>query len=378
MLGTGHRRPVACSRTWQVGWAGTKLFVKANSDRAKAVQEIAGHERLRARYPVSALLGTWRIGRWTVLAYARWPHVGHDSGLLVDEISRAELRHDRARLDACLDGILGHYRNIIADTLQLTTFAHSASMRYCDRGADGWPAGIHGAGTPWLILESGSHLLPSELAATCLVVNGRPHWIDVSQLDAELRVQFAGCNPTWAALTQGDPTDRNIGWSADHGPVWFDYDGGGFNAIAGEFASFLLYQRLHGAWLVPTYAPAVFRDHPSALLASALNRPTVRLARDGRHGLLLDYAFRPSPVRQHVIRRYLRELVEPVATRLRIRDLMGWLRPYLVSELLGVLSTRRLSAADTALSLGLLADTLHPDTTVDQVLALTPTLAGAS
>jgi hypothetical protein len=46
------------------------------------------------------------------------------------------------------------------------------------------------------------------------------------------------------------------------GPVWFDFDTGGLNALPGEFACFLLYQRLHGAWLTPRYNRAAFATTP--------------------------------------------------------------------------------------------------------------------
>lgn len=366
-----HRRVTAC-HTWHVDWAGRKLFVKANPDPDDAQREIAGHARVRSRYPVPALIWTRRIGHWTVLTYARWPHIGHDTGLLVDEITRAERTGDTARLDACLDDIFGHYGTVIADTLRLTTFADTASAIYRDPEAgDVWLNRGHAAVTPWLALPDGRQLRPSKGATTRLVVNGREHRMDLAHLLVELRVHFAGRNPTWVALTQGDPTDLNLGWSIQDGPVWFDHDTGGFNAIAGEFASFLLYQRLHGSWLAPTYQPVAFRDRPSALLTAALNQPAVRVERDGPHELRIDYTHRPSAARLHVMRRYLRGLVEPVAARLDVGDLMGWLRPYLVHELLAVQYTGQLSPRDSALVLGLLADTLHPDTTVHELLALT-------
>lgn len=113
------------------------------------------------------------------------------------------------------------------------------------------------------------------------------------------------------------------------------------------------------------------RDHPCALVAAALYPPTVCITRDGRSGLRIDHAHHPSPARQHAIRRYLREVVEPIAAHLRIGDLLGWLRPYLVMRLLAIYHLGHLSPRDTALALGLLADVLHPDTTLHDFLALT-------
>jgi hypothetical protein len=63
-------------------------------------------------------------------------------------------------------------------------------------------------------------------------------------------------------------------------------------------------------------------------------------------------AHRLRPVaRQHVMCRYLEELVWPVARRLGISDLAGWLRPYLVMRLLAVYDPAALNQDDTALTL---------------------------
>lgn len=368
----GHHRRFTANHTWHLDWKGRQLFVKVNPYPTKADQEVQGHARIRGHYLVPDLLGFRRLGRWTALAYQRWPYLGHDTGLLVDDITRAELTGNIARLDACLNGILGRYRTIIAATTRMATFAGTITKFYgaCLAGG-GRIDHYYGTDTPWLTLPDGWQLRPSNLATTCLIVNGREHHIDLANLLGELRVHFAARNPTWAALTQGNPTDLNLGWSPQSGPVWFDYDTGGLNAIAGEFACFLLDQRLHGAWLTPAYYPNAFRDHPSALLPAALRSPAVRTERDGSSGLWIDYTHQPSPARQHTIRRYLREVVEPITAHLQVGDLMGWLRPYLVMRLLAVHHLGQLHPRDTALVLGLLADVLHSDTTLHDFLALT-------
>lgn len=204
-----------------------------------------------------------------------------------------------------------------------------------------------------------------------LVVNGREHTVDFADLTLRLRLHFTGNTPVWAAVTQGDPTDLNIGWSRAGGPVWFDYDTAGLNALAGEFACFLLYQRLHGAWLTPHYNPAAFRDHPSALTLASLTEPVVHVAQSGP-ALVIDYRHTPTSTRRHVMCRYLDEVVRPIAGHLGIEDLMAWLRPYLLMRLLAVYHLADLEPRDTALSLALLAQALDPRTGLRDFLALTP------
>ncbi len=181
-----------------------------------------------------------------------------------------------------------------------------------------------------------------------------------------LRTFFDPARRVWAALTQGDPTDLNIGT----GPVWFDYDTAGLNATAGEFACFLWYQQLHGGWLVPTYNAAALHDHPAALTGRSLNQPHVMIAREGRHTVRISYHHEPSPARRHAIRRYHLELVRPLASRVGITDVTEWLRPYLVLRILGVHNLSDLAASDAALSLAYLAEVLSPQVELGKPLAL--------
>jgi hypothetical protein len=159
--------------------------------------------------------------------------------------------------------------------------------------------------------------------------------------------------------------------------VWFDYDTAGLNALAGEFACFLLYQRLHGAWLTPHYNPAAFRDHPSALTPASLTEPAVHVEHHPP-ALAIDYRHTPASARRHVMRRYLDEVVRPIADLLGIENLMAWLPPYLVMRLLAVYHLADLEPRDTALSLALLAQALDPATGLRDFLALTPSDATPS
>jgi hypothetical protein len=368
---TNHRRFTA-NHTWHVDWAGRALFVKANPHHDEARAERAGHARLRESYPVPGLRGARRVARWTVLVYERWPHVGHDHGLLLDEITNADLTRDTRRLDACLTAVFGHYQHVIGDTMRRTDNGETISKLYGDRAApDGRLDRYYRLNAPWPIITGTRKIRPQDLANLRLVVNGREHKVDFADLMIWLRVHFARHSPVWAAITQGDPTDINIGWSPAGGPVWFDYDTGGLNALPGEFACFLLYQRLHGAWLTPHYNRAAFRDHPSALAPASLAEPIVHVEAT-RSSLAIDYRHTPSPAHRHVLRRYLDEIVQPIARHLGIDDLMTWLRPYLVMRLLAVYHLADLEPRHTALSLALLAQALDPATALPDFLALTP------
>lgn len=369
MLAIGHHRRFSANHTWHLDYADRRLFIKAIPGSQEARAERAGHARISRFYPVPLLHGMHRIGHWTVLAYDRWPHLSLDTGLLLDEITNADLTGDTARLDACLTAVFTHYRRAISGTLRRVTIADTITKLYGDRAAPGGRLDrYYLSDAPWPLTQD-TCLRPSGLAALTLVVNGREHALDFHGLADWLRYCFAPANPVWAAVTQGDPTDFNVGWSPDGGPVWFDYDTGGLNALPGEFACFLLYQRLHGAWLTPFHNQAAFRDHPSALAPAVLAEPVVRV-RPSRDLLRIDYTHVPGPGRSHVVRRYLTGIIQPIAARLGINNLMDWLRPYLVMRILTVYDLAALQPRDTALSLGLLAEVLDPATALPAFLAM--------
>lgn len=369
-----HRRHTD-NHTWQVDLTGHHLFVKINPNPREAVAEQSGHARLRAHYPVPALRFAAHARRRSVLVYDRWPHLGQDHGLLLDTITRAERRGDTAELDAAADAIIDRYRAVIVDTLRRVPERDTVGKLYRDRAAPGGRLDTYYArDRPWR-LGPGIAIRPSTLARTTLHVNDRPTVVDLARVTTALRAHFGERTPVWAALTQGDPTDLNLGWTRDGGPVWFDYDTAGTNSLAGEFACFLVYQRLHGAWLTPHENPAAFRDHPSALHPDMLARPHVTTTRAGSD-LRISYRHRPGPARRHLMHRYLTDLVEPLAHRLGIDDVTRWLRPYVLLRLVAVFNLTTLAPREAALSLALTAQALDRHVDLYELLALEPTTAG--
>jgi hypothetical protein len=371
MLRIGHHRRATANHTWHVDLPGQPgLFVKANPHRPQAREEADGHARIMNHYRVPVLVMTRRIGPWTVLVYHRWPHLSCDHGLLVDEITTADTTGDLTQLDQCLTDLIGHYRAVLATTLRRVPAERTIGKLYADRTAAGGRLDqYYAADTPWLALPDRA-LRPSTLADTDLIINGRPHRLDPATLIDRLRAQFTAQRHVWAAVTQGDPTDLNLGWSPEGGPVWFDPGVGGLNAVAGEFACFLVDQRLHGAWLTPAYNPAAYRDHPGAPATALRTRPRVHIRPDGRQAVRIDYHHRPSPARQHAVRRYLHQLVYPIAAHLGVEDVLDWLRPYLTMRLLAVYNLATLHPRDTALCLALFAELLSPEVSLDQFLGL--------
>lgn len=97
---------------------------------------------------------------------------------------------------------------------------------------------------------------------------------------------------------------------------------------------------------------------------------------DRGSSLAIEYRHAPSPARQWVLRRYLAEIVHPLADQLGINDVMEWLRPYLLMRLLAVYHLAALEPRDLALSLALVADALDPTTTLPNFLGLTPVIDG--
>lgn len=365
----GHHRRFTANHTLHLDIAGRRLFVKISPNLTEAIAEAAGHARLRPWYPVPPLLWHRTVGRHAVLVYDRHGDGRPDEGLLLDEINAADHTGNLDRLDDVLSQVISRYDTVIRATVLPLVQDKMITKLYGDRARPGGRLDrYYGTNPPLLVLPDGEAIRPADLTTTTLLVNGHPHRVDFTRLFAWLRKAFDPRALVWAALTQGDPTDLNIG----AGPVWFDYDTAGMNALAGEFACFLWYQRLQGGWLVPTYNPAAFADHPRTLSIRSYNQPAVRVERDGRHAVRIDYHHQPSPARRHVIGRYYHDLVCPLADHLGVHDVIDWLRPYLVLRILGVHSLTTLAPDDAALSVAYLAETLSTHAAPEQLLAEPP------
>lgn len=368
MLRVGRHRKFTANHTLHADVGPQRLFIKLNPCAVEADTEVRGHAAIAGHYPVPALHHRFQLGRWAVLVYERHGDGRPDSGLLLDVISHADLTGDQQPLDACLNAVLARYRQVIGHTLAERPLAATVSKLYGDRArANGRLDLYYRAGASLLFLPDGTALRPSDLPNTTLVTNGRRHTIDFFKTLRRLRNWFVPDRVVWAALTQGDPTDMNIGWTTADGPVWFDYDTGGYNALAGEFACFLWYQHLQGGWIVPTYNRTALADHPAAVVTRSLNQPSIHICTPANGEVAVNYGYAPSPARQHVIARYFAELVLPFADQLGITDVLDWLRPWLIMRALAVHRLGDLCPSDAALCLAYLALLLEPTTTMEQI-----------
>jgi hypothetical protein len=361
LLRLWHHRRYTRNHTWYLDIGQRRLFVKASPNADEARQELAGRDMIADIYRVPALHRTGRAGAWTVHVYERSPHVA-DGLLLVDAIARAEATQNLTLLDRFLDDILVHYRTTILATARCIPGDQAVGKLYRHRAAPGGRLDeYYAARTPWP-LPTG----PWWPDGTEIFVNGTRRRPGLPQIIETLRSEIGTSALAWAAVTQGDPTDFNLAWSSSDGPVWFDYDTAGLNAIAGEFACFLMYQLLHGPRLTLRYDKAAFRDHPEALHHALSGRPAAHAERAGRT-IALTYEAGPGPVRTHILQRYLTELMLPVAETVGVRDLSAWLRPYLLMRLLGVYNVTTLEPDDAALTLALAADLSDDATSIATV-----------
>lgn len=363
---SSHRRFTG-NHTWHVDVGERRLFLKANPSRQDAQAERSGYREVRRHYPVPRFRAWCRIPGWSLHLYDRWPHLSSNHGLLLDVIARAEQTGSYAELHQCLSDVIEHYRRVIFATTERVRNAATCTKLY---GARAQPCGrlerYYGEHAPWRVLL-GSRGGRQANASDEVLVNGRDYRLHYGELVEMFRAHFAETRTEHAAITQGDPTDFNIGWTQD-GPIWFDYDTGGLNALPGEFACFLVYQRLHGAWLTPRYNPAAYADHPAGLRLACVSPPSVHVRFEPH--FCIDVRFQPSVARKAVIWRYVRELVQPVATELGVRDVVGWLRPYVLMRLLGVYDLTKLHSSDLALCTALVAEAIDPRATLPSLLGL--------
>ncbi|MYY12652.1 hypothetical protein GT204_28100 [Streptomyces sp. SID4919] len=331
------------------------LLLKYTRDPAEAREEIRGHARLARHYRVPALHAHLRVPGGHLLAYERLPG-GTDQGLLLDFFNTDKPSGD---LHTYLDQLTTTYREVILTTAWSTDPAHVVRKLYWDRAAPGGRLDAYYAGKDFLVADSLIDVPVSRLDTYTLSVNGRRHRLDWAAALRWLRAHFATAEPVWAALTQGDPTDVNLAQPL----AWFDYDTAGTNSIPGEFANFLWYASALGGWLVPTYNPSAFADHPATFAHVPANTPEIRRA-DVDHStstIHIDYTPQLSAPRRAAVTAYWNQLVLPVADHFWPgENLANLLRPYLAMRILGVYNLADLAPEDRLVLLARLAEAMSP------------------
>lgn len=334
---------------------GRPLLLKYTRNPAEAREEIRGHARLARHYRVPALHAHLRVPGGHLLAYERLPG-GTDQGLLLDLLNSDEPNSD---LHAYMDRLTTAYREVILSTAWPTDPANVIRKLYWERAAPGGRLDTYYAGNDFRVADGLIDVPVSRLGSYTLNINGRRHHLDWATTLRRLRAHFATAEPVWAALAQGDPTDVNLA----HPLAWFDYDTAGMNSIHGEFANFLWYASALGGWLVPTYNPAAFTDHPATFDHVPANTPELRRVVVDRttSAIHIDYAPRLSAPRRAAVTAYWNQLVRPVADHLwPSADLANLLRPYLAMRILGVYNLADLAPEDRLVLVARLAEAMSP------------------
>jgi len=358
-LRLGQHRRFTKNHTIGLDLLGKRLFIKANPTRSDAVHEISGYNSIRSYYRVPVRYQTRTIFNWTFFVYDRCAPGFADADLLCDWIADAhgsdhsafETRFSRM-LEQYADSILGTAHHVSQDDvnqkLYLARLAPGGRIdQYYGPRAIGRPAASR--------LESG----------TLVHINGSEQKWDPLGWAQWSREAITSRSDVPAAVTQGDPTAFNIGWWSGE-PVWFDYDCGGLNALPGEFACFIVDQLAFNGWLVSQYGRSAYAGHDKALLLALASKPTIEM-----HAACGTFEVRVasnlSPLVSRLLQDYIDRVVVPSAEQFGIKDIMDWIRPYIITRLLGVFSVRLVEKGDALGILALLYRALAVETIEDWV-----------
>jgi hypothetical protein len=337
-----------------------RLLLKWLPDRGEARRERAGNRALRGSFPVADLLAAMPMPIGHLHVYRRVGSDAEDEGLLLDLLNWAEEpgpRGERARsdLDRFLDLSLAVPRGGMLATARRAPAGRLVRKLFWARAEPGGRLSSLYDGRTLHLLDDRS--LPADaLAEMEVTVDGRPVRLDFTGLLRRLRGHFAGEGEWWAAVLHGDPTEVNLGVPY----VEFDYDTAGLNALAGNWAVFLCgILRLGGA-VAPRMAPRNYGRHPLTFARVALNEPAAAVTREGgRVHLALER--RCAPARLHAARRYVGEVIRPVAAALGI-DVQAELPPFVAMRAAGVFDLQALPQAMRIDAVVHLADVLEgPD-----------------
>ncbi|GAA1774345.1 hypothetical protein [Luedemannella helvata] len=208
----------------------------------------------------------------------------------------------------------------------------------------------------------------ADLARMGLIIDGVTHRIDLGELIADTRRALAPSSRWMTAITQGDPTEPNIGQPR----LWLDFEHAGRNTLAGDVAILLWYLLGMGGWLVPTYQPATYRRTLRHHL-NPISTPRARhlaLSAPQRH-LEVSYEWNVGAGRAAALTALAIALRGQLGAACAEghANLMYALRPYLICRILGVIDLCAMAGADTVVCLAKLAQLRQPGLTLDDLLA---------
>ncbi|QSB14178.1 hypothetical protein JQS43_22060 [Natronosporangium hydrolyticum] len=214
----------------------------------------------------------------------------------------------------------------------------------------------------------GTRVTVADLAAFELVVNGERRRLDITAIieQSRQRLHLRSCWMT--ALTQGDPTEPNIAYPK----TWLDFEHAGRNILAADVANLLWYLLGMGGWLVPKYQPDVYQRTLRHRLPPVTTPVASHLEVSQRHRRIdVGAQWRVGPGRAAALETLTAQLRGQLGQACTdgSADLLGCLRPFLVTRILGVIHLATLDGMDTALCLAKLAQLQDLQTGLGSLLA---------
>ncbi|MET8828943.1 hypothetical protein ABZX40_15715 [Streptomyces sp. NPDC004610] len=345
--------------------ASAATFHKPAASREQGANEARGWARLAPRIAVPALHGQILLPDRRFLAYEDVFATGRCDLLMGDVIALAD--RDPAelpRLDRLVDGVCTDLRAAAEETGTRVPLADCVPDLYLDRirpggRLDRW---YLGRDLPIALPHTDTVLTLRELADFTLTANGRHLTLNVVGIIDSLRHALTPDRRWLAGLTQGDPTEPNIG-----DPLcWLDFEFAGRNTAVGEAANLLWYLMALGGWLVPDYRPDVYA-RTLRLALPPQTRPRIEhleLHENRRH-IDVRYSWNTGPGRGAAITRALHGLRGEGGTA------PDEIRAFLALRILGVIPAARLTGHDLLLVLIKLAESQDRLTTLDRFLTTT-------
>lgn len=346
------------------------FFCKIVHDARDARAEIDGYDAIRDFYtvPLRHSVSTGRENS-TIFCYDYVSTVGRDSGLLADLIVQASVG-PIGKLDNYVSEMTAVYRRVMLETGRRLPKVRVRTKLFEDRLLpNGRIDHYYGDLANCVVPVGGEALMVTRSSEMAFVINGTWHTFQWSRLLFDLRQYFTENHECTAAITQGDPTELNLGVPL----MWFDFDNSGYNAILGEWATFLWYVYILGGYIVPKYAPGLFRDHPCVLPFLERRAPRLTSARRGA-SMLLDYEMDIGPARRILLSRYQKDVIEPVSRTLNMGRWENDLRFYLALRIIGVYDIFSFQPADCWFMLAKLAQCMNGETfRLERFLDMEPT-----
>lgn len=302
------------NRTLRLKLGDRNYFVKFCFYKDEFRNEIIGYNKIKNIYKLPRRFYYAKF----IIIYEYWGSTLKNHGLFCDLISNGDEKEVSTFMNIMTTILLDNFNATAKEVYSNST----VPKLYQDRCKNGDRLDLYYSKNSNLKIFSKAYISSN----INININNKKILISLDKIVSDLKSYFSNNFKTISVISQGDPTELNIG----NPFTFFDYDTAGRNDIWGEFSNFLWSTFFLSAYIVPLYNPLAYKKHESSLII----KDNLSVQYKELDNFVVSYSLNKN--RQQIIGMYIKNVVLPFCQKNNIASIEQKIRPYLLMRIIGV------------------------------------------